>query len=56
MVFGLMVLFIQIGLHQKWVGEDKICRMQMFMLCYLSNGLGLIILYGFVRMKTKGLI
>lgn len=56
LVFGLIVLFIQMGLHQKWAASDKFCRMQMFMLCFLSNGLGVIILYGFIRCKTKGLI
>lgn len=57
MVLGaLVMLLIQMGMHQAWKGEDHHCRMQMFMLCGVANVLGILLLYGFVRLKTRGLL
>ena len=53
---AIVMLLIQMGLHQSWTVAGKTGRMQVFMLCYFSNGLGLLLLYGFVKLKTRGLI
>jgi hypothetical protein len=53
---ALFMLFFQMGIHQTWRSEAKRGRMQAFMLCYFSNGLGILLLYGFVKLKAGGLI
>jgi hypothetical protein len=53
---AIVMLLIQMGMHQTWVPEEKRSRMQIFMLCYFSNGIGILLLYGFVKLKAGGLI
>lgn len=53
---AIVMLLTQIGIHQTWQAENKRGRLQFFMLCYFANGLGILMLYGFVKLKTKGLI
>ncbi len=53
---AIVMLFIQMGIHQAWLGDEKRGRMQLFMLCIFSNALGILLLYGFVKLKTKGLL
>jgi hypothetical protein len=50
------MLIIQMGIHQVWIPPEKGGRMQLFMLCYFSNGIGILLLYGFVKMKVGRLI
>jgi hypothetical protein len=56
MLSALVMLFVQIGMHQAWQGEQHKCKMQVFILCGIANSLGILLLYGFVRLKTRGLI
>lgn len=53
---AIVMLIIQMGIHQRWMGDENKCRMQVFMLCYFSNGLAILMLYGFVKLKTRGLL
>jgi hypothetical protein len=53
---AIVMLLMQMGMHQTWASETKHGGMQIFMLCYFSNFLGIILLYGFVRLKTGGII
>jgi hypothetical protein len=53
---AIVMLLIQMGMHQTWSSQAKSGRMQIFMLCFFSNGLGILLLYGFVKLKTRGLI
>jgi hypothetical protein len=56
MLAALVMLFVQIGMHQAWQGEQHKCRMQIVILCGIANSFGILMLYGFVRLKTRGLI
>lgn len=53
---AIVMLIVQIGIHQTWIGPEKNGRMQIFMLCWFANFLGILLLYGFVKMKVGGLI
>jgi hypothetical protein len=53
---AIVMLLVQMGMHQSWLPEVNRGRMQVFMLCYFSNFLGILLLYGFVKLKTGGLI
>ncbi len=53
---AVVMLFVQAGLHQTWQSRAQRGRMQLFMLCYFANSLGILMLYGFVKLKTRGLI
>ena len=53
---ALVMLIIQMGMHQAWQGDEHKCRMQVVILCGIANLLGILLLYGFVRLKTRGLI
>jgi hypothetical protein len=51
---ALVMLITQIGMHQAW--KERTGRMQIFMLCGVANSFGILMLYGFVRLKTRGLL
>jgi hypothetical protein len=51
---GLVMLFIQIGLYQSWKPRDG--KTQFVMLGLFSNLLGILLLYGFVQLKARGLL
>jgi hypothetical protein len=53
---AIVMLLIQLGIHQQWTPVERRSKMQKFMLCYFANGLGILMLYGFVKLKTRGLI
>lgn len=53
---AIVVLFIQIGVHQSWADKSKECKTQIVMMCIWSNFLGILLLYGFVKLKVRGLI
>jgi hypothetical protein len=53
---AVLILFIQTAVHQEWEGVDKSQRGQIFWLCGASNGIGIVLLYAFVRMKLDGLL
>ena len=56
LLVAIVLLMIQMSMHQRWMGTENNTRMQVFMLCYLANILALAALYGFVKLKTGGLI
>jgi len=51
-----MMLWVQAAFHQEWEKDTKSPRGQVFVLCGASNGVGLILLFGFIRMKLDGLL
>jgi hypothetical protein len=53
---ALVMIFVQMGMHQAWQGEKHKCKMQIVILCGIANLLGILLLYGFVRLKMRGLI
>ncbi|HZY62631.1 MAG TPA: hypothetical protein VFE38_08900 [Edaphobacter sp.] len=53
---AVVMLFIQIGLHQWGTSLEGRSKLQKLMLCYFANALGILMLYGFVKLKTQGLI
>lgn len=53
---AVVMLFVQAGLHQQWVPKANRSLLQILVLCFFANALGILLLYGFVRLKTKGLI
>jgi hypothetical protein len=55
-VIAILCLFYQTTVHQDWEDENKGGRMQIFMLCGVSNFIGLSLLYGFMRLKLNGAI
>jgi hypothetical protein len=57
MVAGAVVmLLVQIGIHQTWVPKVQRSVMQMIVLCGFSNFLGILLLYMFVKLKAKAII
>lgn len=54
--FAMVILLMQMGIHQSWSPDTKRGGMQKFILCYFSNSLGILLFYGFVRLKIGGLI
>ena len=53
---AVVMLFVQAGLHQSWVPKAQKSVLQMVILCGFANFLGILLLYAFVQLKTKGLI
>ncbi|WP_419805131.1 hypothetical protein [Terriglobus sp.] len=53
---AVVMLFFQAGIHQTWQPREQKSKMQLFMLCFFANSLGIFMLYGFVKLKTRGLI
>ena len=53
---AVFCLFYQTTVHQDWEDEKKSGRQRTFMLCGVSNLLGLALLYGFMRLKLVGAI
>ena len=53
---ALFCLFYQTTVHQDWEDEKKKSGRRTFMLCGVSNVLGLVLLYGFMRLKLDGAI
>ena len=51
---AVVMLFIQAAVHQEWEDENRGRTGQILMLCLASNGVGLVLLYSFVRMKVSG--
>ncbi len=52
-----MTTFVfQIVLHQGWEAEGRSTVKQVVVLCFCSNGIGLLLIYGFVRFKLRGYI
>jgi hypothetical protein len=51
---ALLCLFYQTTVHQDWEDDKKRGKMQTFMLCGVSNLIGLVMLYGFMRLKLEG--
>jgi hypothetical protein len=53
---AVVMLFVQAGIHQTWVPRVQRSIMQIWVLCGFSNVLGILLLYAFVKLKTKGII
>lgn len=53
---GVVMLFVQAGFHQTWVPKNQKGLLQKCILCGFCNILGILLLYGFVQLKTKGII
>ena len=53
---AVVMLFVQAGLHQQWVPRASKSFLQVLILCVFANALGTLLLYAFVKLKTKGLI
>lgn len=53
---AILCLFYQTTVHQDWEDENRRGRMRTFMLCGVSNIIGLGLLYGFMRLKLSGAI
>ncbi len=51
---AILCLFYQTTVHQDWEKEDKKGWRQTLRLCGLSNIIGLLLLYGFMRLKLEG--
>jgi hypothetical protein len=55
-VIALLCLFYQMTVHQDWEKDEMKGKKQTFMLCGVSNVIGLGLLYGFMRLKMHGAI
>jgi len=55
-VIAVLCLFYQTTVHQDWEDENKRGKMRTFMLCGVSNAIGLGLLYGFMKLKVNGAI
>jgi dienelactone hydrolase len=53
---AVVMLFVQAGLHQSWSARSQNGLVQLLMLCGFCNGLGILMLYAFVKLKVRGLI
>lgn len=53
---ALLCLFYQTTVHQDWENDEKKGKKQIFMLCVVSNLIGLGLLYGFMALKVRGRI
>ena len=53
---AIVILFVQAAFHQEWEKDEKSPRGQVLVLCLASNGVGLVLLYAFVRMKLSALL
>lgn len=53
---AVVILFLQTAVHQEWEREGKSGPGQFIWLCIASNGIGLTLLFAFVRMKLDGLL
>ena len=53
---AILCLFYQTTVHQDWEDPNKTGWKQTVMLCFLSNAIGIVLLYGFMRMKLEGAI
>jgi hypothetical protein len=53
---AIVILFVQAAFHQEWEKDEKSPTGQVFVLCLASNGVGLVLLYAFVRMKLSALL
>lgn len=53
---AVVVLFLQAGLHQTWVPRKHRPVGQIVVLRGICNGFGILTLYAFVILKTRGLI
>ena len=51
---GIMMLVVQIEMHVFWRPRDG--KMQLAFLGIFSNILGILLLYGFVQLKARGLV
>lgn len=55
-VAAMFCLFYQTTVHQDWEKEEKRGGKQIFWLCFVSNLIGLGLLYGFMALKVRGSI
>ncbi len=53
---AIVMLVVQAGLHQTWVPRANKSLLQVMILCFFANALGILLLYTFVQLKTRGLI
>jgi hypothetical protein len=53
-VVTLIVLMLQVALHQQWAGTSVIWWKPFWLLGLLSNGLGISLLGFFIRWKIEG--
>lgn len=53
---ALLCLFFQTAVHQDWETDEKKGRKQTIMLVVVSNLIGLLLLYAFIRLKLNGAI
>jgi hypothetical protein len=53
---AILTLFFQIAVHQEWEPEGRGRFGQIMWLCVFSNGIGITLIYGFVRLKLRGTI
>ena len=53
---AMLCLFYQTTVHQDWEKDEKKGKKQIFMLCIVSNLIGLGLLYGFMTLKVRGSI
>jgi small-conductance mechanosensitive channel len=55
-ILAVVILWVQVAFHQEWEKDAKSPTGQIIVLCVASNGVGLTLLFGFVRMKLSGLL
>ena len=53
---AIFFLLTQIWMHQVWLPPHKAGRTQFVILAGFSNLLGILLLYGFVQFKARGLV
>jgi hypothetical protein len=51
---AVLCLFYQTTVHQDWEDENRRGKMRTFMLCGVSNAIGLGLLCGFMKLKVTG--
>jgi hypothetical protein len=51
---AILFLFYQTTVHQDWEDENRRGKMRTFMLCGVSNGIGFVLLCGFMKLKVIG--
>jgi hypothetical protein len=55
-VLAIVILWVLAAIHQEWEKDEKTGAAQIYVLCFASNAVGVVMLYGFVRLKLGGLL
>jgi hypothetical protein len=56
LVTAIFFLLTQIWMHQVWLPKERTGRTQFVILGLFSNFLGILLLYGFVQFKARGMV